>query len=128
MTTEEIQERLRDLRALYRDGLLSPQTLTIQLYGLYVEVVQEIAEPGGVADPQGLCRALIQGVAEIFPDRPWVPWPSADAPDRSASPARVSDSRPFAAVSLRIGHRRQASGPRIALTGRDRSAQAEGLE
>jgi hypothetical protein len=73
LTTEEIQDRLRDLRALYRDGSLSPQRLTIQLYGLYVEVVQEIAQQGSAEDPRQLCRALIQGVAETFPDRPWVP-------------------------------------------------------
>jgi hypothetical protein len=73
LTTEEIQERLRDLRALYRDGSLSPQTLTIQLYGLYVEVVQEIAQQSNVDDPRQLCQALVRGVAETFPDRPWVP-------------------------------------------------------
>lgn len=72
MTTEDIQERLQDLQALHRDGSLTPQALTIQLYGLYVEAVQQIAA-GDVDDPHQLCDALLREVAHQFQDRPWVP-------------------------------------------------------
>jgi hypothetical protein len=70
LTPEDIQTLVRDLRALYRAGRITTNALTIQLYRLYVEVVQEIAQ-GDVDDPQQLCAALIAAVAREFPDRPW---------------------------------------------------------
>ena len=44
--------------------------LTYQLYGLYVELVRQIAQ-GEADDPQQLCATLIAAVAREFPDRPW---------------------------------------------------------
>jgi hypothetical protein len=70
LTPENIQTLVRDARALYRSGALTPTAVTIQLYRRYVEVVQEIAQ-GDVEDPEQLCAALVAAVAREFPDRPW---------------------------------------------------------
>jgi len=90
LTTEDIHERIRQLRALYRTGTITTMGLTVHLYGLYVEAVQEIAE-GEVDDPQQFCAALIRAVAGEFPDRPWADAssPSSTAPqsDPVASPS-----------------------------------------
>jgi hypothetical protein len=62
-------------RCRYRGNIVTTkdiQALTVELYGLYVAVVQEIAQGEG-DDPYELCDTQIRGVAERFQDRPWAP-------------------------------------------------------
>jgi hypothetical protein len=70
VTPEDLEGRVRELRAAYSANQLSVLTLTLQLYGLYVEVVEHIAA-GKASAPQLLCRTLLQAIRKHFPDRPW---------------------------------------------------------